>query len=85
VGVATRWLGLRGGSGGFVAAFFEEFGEPSGGAPTVTAGLDDGHERLGHGVEAGFGDLLRKLLVTFHGGDQGGVVQAELGGGLAEG
>ena len=74
--------------GGFVdagTAVVEEFCEPGGGAPVGAAGLDDGEERLGDGIEAGFGDLLGELLVALEGVEDGDVMDAELGGGLAEG
>ena len=73
-----------GGFWGADAAVVEEFGEPGGGAPAGAAGLDDGEERLGDGVEAGFGDLLGELLVALHGVEQCLMMDAELGGGLAE-
>lgn len=66
-------------------ACVEIFGEPSGGAPVGAAGMDDGEERLRNRVEAGFADLLGEFFVAFEGVEEGLVMDAELGSGLAEG
>ena len=70
---------------GACAAVVEEFGEPGCSAPACAGGLDDGEQRSRDGIEAGFGNLLREFFVALHGVEEGDVVDAELGSGLAEG
>src|SRR5688500_14496891 len=63
------------------AAVVEEFGEPGGRAPVFATGLDDDDQRLGNGVQAGFGDLLGELLAVLEAVQDRLMVNADLRGG----